>query len=79
MRSTAGTPDDHAPINRLLSFAAAIVVAALSVTALAVSQAVARPVVPGTGFAQPFAGTPKYEKFAPTEATSARQVSGRWE
>jgi hypothetical protein len=50
-------------------------VLALSVTSLAASQAVARPVAPGTGFAQPFAGTPKYEKFAPTEATSARQVN----
>ena len=34
---------------------------------------VAQAAAPGTGFAQPFAGTPKYEKFAPTEATSARQ------
>ena len=75
MKSSARTPADHAPTNRRLSFAAPIVVAALSVTALAASQAVARPVAPGTGFAQPFAGTPKYEKFAPTEATSARQVN----
>lgn len=28
-----------------------------------------------TGFAQPYAGTPKFEKWAPTEATNARQVN----
>ena len=75
MKTSARTPADHAQTNHRPSFAAPIVVAVLSVTALAASQAVARPAPPGTGFAQPFAGTPKYEKFAPTEATSARRVN----
>jgi hypothetical protein len=26
-------------------------------------------------FAQPYAGTPKYQQYAPTEATSARQIN----
>jgi hypothetical protein len=30
---------------------------------------------PATGFAEPYAGVPKYEKYAPTEATSAREVN----
>jgi hypothetical protein len=51
----------------------AIAVAALSVSSLA-SQGVAQAATPATGFAQPYAGTPKYENYAPTQATSARQV-----
>lgn len=75
MKSTARTIADRAPANRRLAFLTRIAVAALSVTSLAASQALARPVVPGTGFAQPFAGVPKYEKFAPTEARITRQVN----
>jgi len=76
MKSSARTPAEHAPTNRRLRLATPIAIAALSVTSLAASQAVARQAASGTGFAQPFAGVPKYEKFAPTEATSARQVNG---
>lgn len=32
---------------------------------------------PDAGFAQPYAGTPKYQKYAPTEATRANQVNQR--
>jgi hypothetical protein len=49
--------------------------AALSVLSLAASQAVARAATPATGFGEPYAGVSKYEKYAPTEATSARQVN----
>lgn len=47
--------------------------AALAVAALAAPQAQAA--APASGFAQPYAGTPKYERYAPTEAGSARQVN----
>jgi hypothetical protein len=30
---------------------------------------------PDAGFSQPYAGTPKYQPYAPTEATSARQIN----
>jgi hypothetical protein len=49
--------------------------AALSVLSLAASQAVARAARPATGFGEPYAGMPKYKNYAPTEATSARQVN----
>src|SRR5881296_2906705 len=60
---------------RLHTFAAAIALAALCVPALAASQVVAPAAIPPTGFAQPYAGTPKYQKYAPTQATSASQVN----
>ena len=74
MKSTARTAADPTPVNRRLIFATAIALAALSVPSLAASQGVAQ-AAPATGFAQPYAGTPKYEKYAPTEATGARQVN----
>ena len=75
MKNSARTPADHAPTNRRLRFATPVAVAVLAVTSLGAGQAAARPIAPDTGFAQPFAGNPKYEKFAPTEATSARQIN----
>ena len=75
MNRTAGTAADGTPVNRRLTIAAPIALAALSVLSLAASQAVAQPPLPATGFAQPYAGTPRYEKYAPTQATSARQVN----
>lgn len=75
MNSTAGTAADRTSVNRRLMIAAAIALAALSVLLFAASQTVARAAIPATGFSQPFAGTPRYEKYAPTEATSARQVN----
>jgi hypothetical protein len=59
---------NRSPLNRL-AFLAAVAVASL-----AASQGVAQ-AAPATGFAQPFAGTPKFEKYAPTEATSASQIN----
>jgi len=73
--STAETAADRTPVNRWLAFATAIALAALSVASLAASQGAARVPRPNTGFAQPYAGTPTYQQYAPTEATSARQVN----
>ena len=75
MKSTAGTAADATRVNRRLTFATAIAVAALSVPSLVASQGVAQAATPATGFAEPFAGAAKYEKYAATEATSARQVN----
>jgi hypothetical protein len=71
-RSGAGTAADARAARRLV-VASAAAVAALAVAALAASQAQAA--APASGFAQPYAGTPKYESYAPTEAGSARQVN----
>ena len=75
MKSSARTRADDSPTNRRLRFVSAIAVAGLSMAWLVGSPALARLLAPVTGFSQPFAGAPKYEKFAPTEATSARQVN----
>jgi hypothetical protein len=75
VKSTAGAVADPTPVNRRLTFATAIALAALSVPSLAAAQGLAHAATPDTGFAQPYAGTPKYEKYAPTEATSARGVN----
>src|SRR5512132_2898222 len=74
----------------LIAFAAALSTTALlfaarsasatgvvSVPSLAASQGVAQAATPDTGFAQPYAGTPKYEKYAPTQATNSHQVNQR--
>jgi hypothetical protein len=55
--------------------ATAVVLAALFVLALAASQRVVDAATPGTGFVQPYAGTPRYLKYAPREATGASQVN----
>lgn len=60
MKSTAGTAADPTPVNRRRTVATAIALAALSVSSLTVAQGVAQAAVPATGFAQPYAGTPKY-------------------
>lgn len=75
MTSTAGTTADPTPVNRRGTVATAIALAALSVPSLAVSQGVAHAAARTTGFAQPYAGTPKYERYAPTQATSVGQVN----
>jgi hypothetical protein len=72
VKRTAGPAADPA---RRLTFATAIALAALSVPSLAAAQGVTRAATPATGFVQPYAGVPKYLKYAPTEATSARQVN----
>jgi hypothetical protein len=73
--STVGTAAEPTPGNRRLTFAAPIALAALSVSLLAAAPGAAKPASPATGFAEPCAGVPKYEKYAPTEATSARGVN----
>ena len=67
--------ESSTPVNRTV--ATAIALAALSVPSLAVSQGVAQAAAPAPapGFAQPYAGTPKYEGYAPTQAASRRQVN----
>lgn len=62
-------------MNRKLTFVTAIALGALYVPSLAASQGVAQAATPDTGFAQPYAGTPKYQRYAPTEASSARQIN----
>jgi hypothetical protein len=49
--------------------------AALFVPSLAAATGAVQPAPPATGFAQPYAGTPKYQQYAPTEATSARGIN----
>jgi hypothetical protein len=61
-------------LNRRLGRASALALVALSGLCLA-AQELARAAGPDTGFAQPYAGTPKYQQYAPTEASSARQVN----
>jgi hypothetical protein len=75
VKRTAETTADCTPDARWLSFVTAVFLAALSVLSLAASQAVAQAATPATGFAEPYAGVPKYEKYASTEATSGRQVN----
>jgi hypothetical protein len=75
VKSAVGSAADRTPVRRPLTFVTVIVLAALSLALLAASQGVARPAIPATGFAEPYAGTPRYEKYAPTEATSSRQVN----
>lgn len=75
MTSTAGTHDDRAPVNRRRVFATALALAAISVLSLATSRGVVQAATPDTGFAQPYAGTPKYLKYAPREAARASQVN----
>ncbi len=58
-----------------VTFATAIVLAALLVLAIAASQRVANAATLDTGFVQPYAGTPRYLKYAPREATRPGQVN----
>jgi hypothetical protein len=62
-------------VGRRLIFAAAIALAAVFVPSLVAATGGAQPAPPAAGFAQPYAGTPKYQQYAPTEATSARGVN----
>ena len=58
-----------------LTFVTAIALGALCVPSLTALHVVAHAATPVTGFAQPYAGTPKYQQYAPTEATIARQIN----
>src|SRR5579884_3865704 len=61
-------------IRHRLTFVAVIAVP-LAVVSAAASLAVGRGGTRAPGFPQPFAGTPKYQKYAPTEATARRQIN----
>jgi hypothetical protein len=61
-------------VSRRLTFVGAIALGVLCVPSLAASQGVAAGATPDTGFGQPYAGTPKYLQYAPTEAASAGQI-----
>ena len=71
MSIAAAPTAERTPLIPRLTFA----VAALSVPLLAAASGVATPATPATGFAQPYAGTPKYQRYAPIEAGSARQIN----
>ncbi len=58
-----------------LAFVTAVTFGALCVSSLTALHVVARAATPVTGFAQPYAGPPKYQQYAPTEATTARQIN----
>ena len=75
MKRVAGTFVAAMPVDRRLAFATAFVVVVLSGLSLVASEGVALAVSPATGFTRPFAGTPRYEMYAPTEAISARQIN----
>jgi hypothetical protein len=62
-------------VSRRLALVTAIALGALCVPALGVLHVVAQAATPGTGFSQPYAGTPKYQQYAPTEAIGARQIN----
>jgi hypothetical protein len=63
------------PANRRVTGAAKVALAALCVSSLIAAGAVASPGIRAGGFAQPFAGTPKYQRFAPTETVRAGRIN----
>jgi hypothetical protein len=73
--TTAATAAQPTTVKHRRIFAASAALAGLSIASLAPSQAGARVGVPAAGFTQPFAGTPKYERYAPAEVNNARQVN----
>ncbi len=75
MKSTTGIGAGPTPADRRRRLRNSLAVAAVSVASLAGVLAVAQAAVRETGFPEPFAGTPKYLKYAPTEATTARQIN----
>lgn len=62
------------PVSDRLTGVRAIALGALCVSSLAALQ-VAQAAAPATGFAQPYAGTQKYQKYAPTQARSAGEIN----
>lgn len=75
MKSTSGNAVDPERANRRLIFASALSLALVLVSSLAATDAVAGAAIAADGFAQPFAGTPKYQRFAPTETVRASQIN----
>jgi hypothetical protein len=66
---------DTTLVSRSRTSITAIAAGALSAASLLGSQVVAHAATPAAGFAQPYAGTPKYQQYAPTEGTGARQIN----
>jgi hypothetical protein len=66
---------DTTPVSRSRTSITAIAAGALSVATLVGSQVVAHAATPAAGFAQPYAGTPKYQQYAPTEAKAADRIA----
>jgi hypothetical protein len=64
-----------AAVSRRLTAVAAIALGALCLPGFALPHALRDAATPAAGFSQPYAGTPKYQRYAPTEATSARQIN----
>lgn len=62
---------------RRRSVAAAILLVAVLVFALALSERDARAATNDTGFAQPYAGTPRYLEYAPRQVTHPGQINRR--
>lgn len=75
LKSTGGSAVDRAPVDRRGAFVTATAIAALSLLFLAAPHVVAQAATPAAGFSQPYAGTPKYQQYAPTEASLAGQIN----
>jgi hypothetical protein len=75
LKSTSGNAVDPRRTNRQLISAPAISLAVVFVSSLVASQAVAGAAIGADGFAQPFAGTPKYQRYAPTETVRGSQIN----
>ena len=75
MKSTSGNAADPNPAIRRLISAATMSLAIVFVSSLAASQAVAGAAIGADGFAMPFAGTPKYQRYAPTETVRGSQIN----
>ncbi len=65
----------RARISRRPALVAAVAVMALSALSAGVSQGDAHATRSAKGFKEPYAGTPRYERFAPTEATERREIN----
>jgi hypothetical protein len=56
-------------------FAGGVVLAALGVPSVALARVVVEAVAPDSGFVQPYAGTPKFQQYAPVEALDASEIN----
>jgi hypothetical protein len=75
LKSTGSTVTGSTQVRPRLRLALAVGAAALALGSAAASQALAAGATQAPGFSEPFAGNPKYEKYAPTEAAGPGQVN----
>lgn len=75
MKSASGNAADPKLANRRPVCAAAISLAVVFVSLLAAFQTAAGAAIGAGGFAQPYAGTPKYQRYAPTETVRESQIN----